>query len=77
MLSDCASYLYQVSRKYLKGFHNYSADVICILRFTKGYSSVKSVGGVRVFILRTLSDNALICSRFCQSISKGFRVTEH
>ena len=57
--SDDALYLYQVSRKYLKGFHSYRADVIYILKFIKGHNSVKSVGGVMVLVLCTLPDNAL------------------
>ena len=39
--SDDALYLYQVSRKYLKGFQSYGADAICILKFAKGHNSVK------------------------------------
>ena len=34
-------------------------DVICILKFSKGHNSIYSVGGVMVFDLSTLSDNAL------------------
>ena len=33
--------------------------MISILKFTKGYNSVKIVGGVYVFNLCTLSDEAL------------------
>ena len=29
------------------------------MKFTKGHNSVKSVGGVKAFVLLTLSDNAL------------------
>ena len=57
--SDDALYLYQVSRKYLKGFYSYRADVICILNFTKGHNSVKSIDGVMVRVLCTSSDNTL------------------
>ena len=43
-------------------------DTICILKFAKGHNSVKIVGGDMVLVLSTLSDNACICSKFCQSI---------
>ena len=56
--SDEIEYLHHVSRKYLTGFQSYSADAICILKFTKGRNSVKSVGGVMVLVQSTLSDNA-------------------
>ena len=36
--------------------------MICIRKFIKGHNSVKSVGGVAVLILCTLSDNALYLS---------------
>ena len=57
--SDDALYLYQVSRKYLKGFQSYSEYTVCILKFSKGHNSVKSVGGVMVLVLSTLSDSVL------------------
>ena len=34
-----------------------------ILKFTKGYNSIKNVGGVTVFVLYTLPDNALYLSQ--------------
>ena len=65
-MSDDGLCLYQVSRKYLKGFQSYSADVICYLedvictlKFAMGHNSVKNVGGVMVLVLSTLFDNAL------------------
>ena len=58
-LSDDALYLYQVSRKYLKGFQSYQEDAVCILKFSKLQNSVNSVGGVMVFVLSTLSDSVL------------------
>ena len=42
-----------------------------ILKFTKGYNSIKNVGGVTVLFLSKLPDNALYLSQFCESISKG------
>ena len=57
--SDNALYLYQVSRKYLKGFQRYQEDAVCILKFSKGHNSVNSVGGVMALVLSTLSDGVL------------------
>ena len=57
--SDDALYLYQVSRKYLKGFQSYQEDAVCILKFSKGHNSVSSVGGVMELVLSTLSDGVL------------------
>ena len=54
-------------------------DVICILKFTKGHNSIKSVSGVEVLVLCTSAHRLImlyICTKFCQSISKGFRVTD-
>ena len=56
-LSDDALYLYQVSRKYLKGFHCYWGNAINTLKFAKGHNSVKNVDGVMVLILSISSDN--------------------
>ena len=49
--SDNALYLYQVSRKYLKGFQSYLEAAVYILKFSKGHNSVNSVGGVMVLVL--------------------------
>ena len=57
--SDDALYLYQVSRKYLKGFWSYQEAVVCKLKFSKGYNSVNSVSGVMVLVLSTSSDGVL------------------
>ena len=51
--------LYQVSRKYLKGFKSYWANGICILKFAKGHNTVKNADEVMVLVLSTSSDNAL------------------
>ena len=56
---DNALYLYQVSRKYLKGFQNYREDAVCILKFSKESNSVNSVGGVMALVLSTLSISVL------------------
>ena len=59
ILSDDALCLYQVSRKYLKGFQSYQEDAVCILKFSKGHTSVNSVGGVMALVRSTLSDGVL------------------
>ena len=56
---DNALYLYQISRKYLKGFQSYREDAACILKFSKGHNSVNSVGGVMTLILSTWPDGVL------------------
>ena len=45
--------------KYLKGFQSYQEDAVCILKFSKGHTSVNSVGGVMALVLSTLSDGVL------------------
>ena len=57
--SDDALYLYQVSRKYLKGFQSYQEDAVCILKYSKEHNSVNSEGGVMALVLSTLSDDVL------------------
>ena len=55
-LFEAVLYLYHVWCKYTKGFQSYLANTICILKFTKGHNSVKTVGGVTALIHCTLSD---------------------
>ena len=57
--SDDGLYLYQVSRKYLKGFQSYIDDAVCILKFSKEHDSVNSVGDVMILVLSTLSDGVV------------------
>ena len=57
--SEDALYLYQVSRKYLKGFQSYWEDAVSILKFSKEHNSVNSVKGVMVLVLSTSSDSVL------------------
>ena len=68
-LPDYALYLYQVSRKYLKGFQSYREDAICILKFSKGHNSVNMEDGVMVLVLSTLSDGVLNLYQVCRSSS--------
>ena len=56
---DDALYLYQVPRKYLKGFQSYREDAVCVLKFSKRHNSVNRVGGVMALVLSTLSDSIL------------------
>ena len=46
------------------------------VNFSKGYNSVKNVGGVTVLVLCTSSDDALYCTKFHENISKGLSVIE-
>ena len=46
--------------------------MICILKFTKGFNYVKTVGGVRVLILHSLSDDALYVYQVSRKYLKGF-----
>ena len=66
---DDALYLYQVSRKYLKGFLSYQEDAACILKFSKGHNSVNNVGGVMALVMSTLSDSVLYLYIVCRSSS--------
>ena len=56
-----------------KRFQSYLVDSICILKFTKGHNSVKSVGGVSVLILCTWSDNALYLYQVLSKYLRGFQ----
>ena len=59
-------------------FQSYLADTISLLKFSKGHNSVKNVDGVTILsrVLRILSDDVLICTKFRENASKGFRVIE-
>ena len=57
-LSGHALYFYQVLW-HLKRYQSYRADMISILKITKGNNSAKNVGGVNVLNLCTLSGHAL------------------
>ena len=71
--TDDALYLYQVSRKYLKGFQSYCEDVVCTLKFSKGHNSVNSVGGVMVLVLSTSSDSVLYLYHVLSKYLIGFQ----
>ena len=70
---DDALYLYQVSRKYLKGFQSYREDTVCILKFSKGHNSVNSVDGVMALALSRLSDSALYLYQVLSKYLIGFQ----
>ena len=59
MLSGHALYFYQVLWNYLKRYQSYRADMISILKITKGNNSAKNVGGETVVDLCTSSGHAL------------------
>ena len=70
---DGALYLYQVSRKYLKGFQSYQEDAVCILKLSKGHNPVNSVGGVMALVLSTLSDGVLHLYQVLSKYLVGFQ----
>ena len=70
---DDALYLYQVSRKYLKGFQSYQEDAVCIPKFSKGRNSVNSVGGVMALVLSTLSNGLLYLFQVLSKYLIGFQ----
>ena len=59
MSYDHALYFYQVLWNYLIRYQSYRADLISILKITKGNNSAKNVGGVTVLYLCTSSGHAL------------------
>ena len=71
--SDDALYLYQLSRKYLKGLQSYLEDAVCILKFSKGQNSVNNVDGVMLLILSTLSDGVLYLYQVLSKYLIGFQ----
>ena len=52
-------YFYQVLRNYLEQYQSYRADMISILKITKGNNSARNVGGVTALNLCTSSGHAL------------------
>ena len=59
MSSGHALYFYQVLCNYLERYQSYRADMISILKLSKGNNSAKNVGGVIVVNLCTSSGHAL------------------
>ena len=58
--SSChALYLCQVTQNYLERYRSYRADMISILKITKGNNSAKNIGRVTVVYLCTSSGHAL------------------
>ena len=73
--SDDVLYLYQVPRKYLKGFQSYREDAVCVLKFFKGHNSVNtcSVSGVVALVQSTLSDGVLYLYQVLLKCLIGFQ----
>ena len=46
--------------------------MVCILKFSKGHNSVKSVGGAMVLVLSTLSDSVLYLYQVLSKYLIGF-----
>ena len=74
--SGHALYFYHVLLNYLKPYQSYRADLISILKITKGNNSAKNVGGVTNVNLCTSSGHAYISTKFCEIISNGIKVIE-
>ena len=61
----------------LERYQSYRADMISILKISKGNNSPKNVGGVTVVNLCTSSDHGLyICAKFREIISNGIKFME-
>ena len=71
--SDDALFLYQVSRKYLKGFQSYRENAVCILKCSKGHNSVNNAGIVMALLLSTLSDGVLHLYQVLSKYLIGFQ----
>ena len=46
---------------------------MCILKITKGYNSLKGIGGVMIFVLCTMSGNAIYLYQVLPKHLKGFQ----
>ena len=72
-LSGPALYFYQVLWNYLKRYQSYRADMISILKITKGNNSAKNVGGVTVIDLCTSSGHALYFYQVLRNYLKRYQ----
>ena len=73
---DNALYLYQVSRKYLKRVSELLRGCSLYTKCSKGHNYVNSVVKLWVLFCPYCLIVFYICTKFCQSISLGFRVTD-
>ena len=67
--------LYEISRKYLRGFHSYERMQFVYQNIGKRHNSVKSAYLWYLFCANCLIIS-YICINFCKSISQGFKVTD-
>ena len=74
--SGHALYFYQVLWNFLERYQSNRANMISILKITKGNNSAKNVGGVTVLNLCTSSGHALYLCQFHEIISNGIKVME-
>ena len=63
--SGHALYFYQVLWNYLKQYLSYRADMIYILKISKGNNSAKNVGGVQLLISASRLVMLYISTKFC------------
>ena len=59
LFSACPLMMLYICTKFNKKYSSYRADMIFIGKISKGHNSVKNVGGVRVLVLCTSSDDGL------------------
>ena len=71
-----ALYFYHVLLNYLKRYQSYRADMISILKITKGNNSAKNAYGVTVLISARRLVMLYISTKFCEIISNGIKVIE-
>ena len=71
--SGHALYFYQVLRNYLKRYQSYRADMISILKITKGNNSAINVGGMTVVDLCTSSGHALYFYQVLRNYLKRYQ----
>ena len=76
MMSGHALYFYQVLWHYLKRYQSYKAEMISILKITKGNNSAKNVGGVTILISACRLVMLYICAKFHEIILNGIKVIE-
>ena len=67
-----ALYFYQVLYNYLEWYQSYRADMISILKISKGNNSAKNVGGP-MLISATCLVMLYNSTKFCDNISKRYQ----
>ena len=63
-------YILQSLRKRLLQFKSYRPDIISVIKISKGYNSIKNIGGVMLLNICTLSDYVLYLYQASRKISQ-------